>query len=275
MAVCPYASLRKISRHFKAGAMDADIHGLVIHITDPATPLTGLFDLFNKPSPQIERQPNLQVSAHFGISKDGEIWQFVDTSDVAFAIDGSQNDAHWISVENSATFPEMLTGSQLQSVAVLLAWLNDTYAVPFQLANQASDYGLGFHRMFHIGDHACPGPAVVAQRSKILKFAFDMRGNNAVAPPNLLGRWEVSINAFAWIYNFHADNTVGYGDIIDRSIVKGVGSWVIGKAFSGRDVVKINWRTGASEEWDLPIKFREQTGMLMDDLSLIKAQKIH
>jgi hypothetical protein len=276
MARCPYALWQPISRHFKLKAMDSDVHGLVIHITSDHLPLKGLFDFFNMPSPQFPDKPLLQVSAHFGISKDGNIWQFVDTNDMAFGVDGSTNDAHWISVENTAKLPEVLTGSQIQSVAVLLAWLNDTNGVPFQLANRGSDFGLGFHRMFHIGDHPCPGPGVVAQRQRILASAFDMRSNIAAAPPHLLGRWEVRIGVFTWIYSFHMDNTLGWGDIIDRNTVKGVGKWDIGTSIGGREVIRIKWpATGSSEEWDLPLKLHEQMGMLMDDLTQIKANKIH
>jgi hypothetical protein len=150
----------------------SSLQGLVVHITDgdrkhkKAPTLNGVWGHFNN--------PRTRASAHFCISEDGEIWQFIDTANRAWAIDGSVNDSHWISVENIALPGAMLTEGQLDGVAVLLAWLRDIAGVPLQLADTKGGSGLGYHQMFKIGDHACPGPNVVAQRDDILDRARNM-----------------------------------------------------------------------------------------------------
>jgi hypothetical protein len=90
-----------------------------------------------------------RASAHFGIDKQGSIWQFVDTDDRAWAIDGGTNDSHWISVENVAKLAEQLTEGQLFGCALILEWLHDNHDVPFALARNSAERGLGYHRMFH------------------------------------------------------------------------------------------------------------------------------
>ena len=42
--------------------------------------------------------------------------------------------------------------------------------VPYTLANSKNDQGLGYHKMFNIGNHACPGLLVVNQRQAILNL---------------------------------------------------------------------------------------------------------
>jgi hypothetical protein len=165
MAWCPYATQKAITVNFEAGKMGA-VQGLVIHITDgaghPKRPptLAGVWGWFNNPA--------AKASAHFCISKEGEIWQFVDTNDRAWA-QGAGN-SNWISVENIALPGEQLTDPQLDGVAVIFSWLGDIAAVPFQLANAPTDSGLGYHSMFPT-THACPGATVVAQRDDILARA--------------------------------------------------------------------------------------------------------
>jgi hypothetical protein len=255
--------------------MNSDLHGLVLHITDGGGGLTDLFSHFNSASAQFPDKPKLQVSSHFGISKEGDLWQFVDTDDMAFAIDGGPVDAQWISVENIAKFPENLTGAQVQSVAVLLAWLNDIADVPFQIANSRPGRGLGFHRMFHIGDHICPGPAVVGQRRQILQTAFTMRSSIDAAPPFLPGRWEVHVGDWTWVYVFQLDNTVDYRDLVSPNSVKGAGTWTVGRAmFRDMDVVRVKWPSGSTEEWFLPLRLQDQHGFNMDDSAPISAKKI-
>jgi hypothetical protein len=107
------------------------------------------------------------------VAKDGTIWQFADTNDVAFAADGVFGgdgvDNHWVSVENVAVDGEELTGDQVDTLAQLFAWLSHTEGgVPLTLAEHKTDKGLGYHRMFHIGSHSCPGKKVIAQRQAIL-----------------------------------------------------------------------------------------------------------
>jgi len=166
----PNAVARKLQRHFKANKMIHPVRGLVVHITDTNQTLESLFQDFNDPN----QQGGLR-SAHFGVAKDGTIWQFVDIDDVAFAVDGVWGgdgvDNHWISVENVAVDGEELTNDQIDTLAQLFAWLANTDKVPVQLADSKVETGLAYHRMFHIVDHDCPGNKVIAQRQAILDTA--------------------------------------------------------------------------------------------------------
>jgi N-acetyl-anhydromuramyl-L-alanine amidase AmpD len=163
----PDAERHPLSHQIQANRMVHPIRGLVLHITDTHQSLANLFDFFN-----MANQPSPLRSAHFGTSKDGTIWQFADTNDVTFAVDGVYGgdgvDNHWISVENVAKNGEELTDDQVDTLAQLLAWLNHTEGVPLILAEKKPDRGLGYHHMFRIGDHACPGTKVIAQRQDIL-----------------------------------------------------------------------------------------------------------
>lgn len=171
MAWYPNAATHKLHRQFKEKKMVHPIRGLVLHITDTAKQtLDSLFQDFDSPT-----QKGALRSAHFGIAKDGTVWQFADTDDITFAVDGVWGgegvDNHWLSVENVAKLGEELTGDQIDSLAQLYGWLVKTETVPLKLAESKADRGLGYHKMFHIGDHACPGPKVVAQRQTILDTA--------------------------------------------------------------------------------------------------------
>jgi hypothetical protein len=183
MAWLPGAKVRKIEHHFVAGKMVKPIRGLVIHITDGIVlndahkDLQSLWGGFNNPN-----QQGKEKSAHFGVARDGEIWQFADTNDVTFGVDGVWGgdgvDNHWLSVENVATIAhkgkdaslELLTGDQMETLAVLLDWLHKTEGVPYQLATTKTERGLGYHRMFKIGDHSCPGDKVIGQLQGILNL---------------------------------------------------------------------------------------------------------
>jgi N-acetylmuramoyl-L-alanine amidase-like protein len=164
------ATKKALTTNFVRGKMIHPIKGLVIHITDTKNEtLEALFNDFNNPNQQGPKR-----SAHFGVAKDGEIWQFVDSDDVAFAVDGVWGgdgvDNHWVSVENVAKFGEKLTDDQILTLAELLDWLHGLDGVPYTLANSKNDQGLGYHKMFNIGNHACPGLLVVNQRQAILNL---------------------------------------------------------------------------------------------------------
>ncbi len=69
---------------------------------------------------------------------------------------GAGVDNHWVSVDNVAKFPFPPTMDQVLACAQILS---------------RSEKGFGYHHMFGIGDHICPGPAVVAQRDGIVNPA--------------------------------------------------------------------------------------------------------
>lgn len=163
MAQFPLAWWKPITRNFNPGLMQSPVRGLVVHITDGH----GGLDVVQQ---DLDRQGK-NASAHFCIDKKGDMWQFIDTNDRSWAIDGSTNDSHWISVENVAKNGESLTESQKTGCALLLAWLHEEYGVPFKRSHGANERGLGYHRMFRIGDHVCPGFPVRQQLEAIVREA--------------------------------------------------------------------------------------------------------
>lgn len=162
MALFSSAHWRGPVPNINAGNMKRPFKGLVLHIqqgTEVGTDATF-------------KNPSTQVSAHFGNPKTGGLDQWVDTNDVAWAeVAGNST---WISIENEGNSGDSLTDSQLANVALLLAWLNVTEAVPLQLAESPADSGLGYHGMGGAawGGHTnCPGQPIVDQRAAIVAAA--------------------------------------------------------------------------------------------------------
>src|SRR6266496_4134249 len=98
MSQLDFAFWSPLSVGFNPGLMQTPVRGLVVHITDGHGGLSTVFEDFNR--------AEKRASAHIGIDKQGSIWQYVDTNDRAWAIDGGRNDSHWISVENVAKLGE-------------------------------------------------------------------------------------------------------------------------------------------------------------------------
>src|SRR5262249_6737427 len=143
------------------------------------------------------------VSAHFGISGDGTIVQFVPTTFQAFA-QGTPGDYHWISVEIDNDGKSEMTAAQLTAVKSLFRWVTTTFGVSPQVAtgwlpadnkafNQATkdvaasagsstttdeyeaalSQGLSCHwwldrRKTGTHVHACPGPGIMSQFPSIV-----------------------------------------------------------------------------------------------------------
>ena len=148
--------------------------GLVIHIS-AGTSLAAIHGHFNKPAPPpgADGKKKFGVSAHFGIGKDGDVWQFLSFRHRAQAIGGDDDtDGKWLSVENVALRGEKLTEEQIEECAWLLAWLSKTFGFQLKLATNRNDEGLGYHKMFGNTDHDCPGSAVIAQLPEILQRAI-------------------------------------------------------------------------------------------------------
>ena len=68
--------------------------------------------------------PKAQASAHFGNPKTGQLDQWVDTDDKAWAEVGGNS--RWISVEHEGHSGDKLTASQIDNDAQLFAWLHLT-----------------------------------------------------------------------------------------------------------------------------------------------------
>lgn len=210
MAWLPFATSRPIDLakgNFRLGGMTKPLRGLVLHIEEGTE--NGTFGWFNtskadrqaasdaawekKGSPG-ERPIAGVSSAHFGNPKDGQLEQFVDTDNQAFA-QGTGNSA-WLSVENEGFAGDALTTKQLRNLAQLMAYLNYHEGVPLTEANGPSESGLGFHSMGGTswGHPQCPGDAVVSQRSTILEMAKGILHGQKPSLPNidwLVGWWSV------------------------------------------------------------------------------------
>lgn len=171
MARMPGATFHRV-RNYTANGQQT-VRGVVVHIM--AGTLEGSQAWFNNAT--------AQASSHFGIGKDGELRQWVDTADRAWAQAAGNRD--WISVENEGVGGDTLTAAQITANARVLAWAHHEYGVPLQLAKSPSDRGLGYHAMGGAawGGHTqCPGPRIVAQLPTIVARAKQLVANTQETP---------------------------------------------------------------------------------------------
>jgi hypothetical protein len=176
---------RRISVNFTKGGMIRPLHGIVLHIEEGTEAGTrawfntskadrqAAFDaLWEKKGKKGKPIKAYGSSAHFGNPKTGPLEQFVDTDDQAWA-QGTGN-REWISVENEGYTGNTLTPGQLNNLAQLMIWLNQTEQIPFQLADNPAGFGIGYHAMGGAawGGHLdCPGDPIIAQRQQIIVLA--------------------------------------------------------------------------------------------------------
>ncbi|MGD1220011.1 N-acetylmuramoyl-L-alanine amidase [Streptomyces krungchingensis] len=169
MARMPGATQRPIPVNFTRGGQES-VRGVAVHIMDGTLPGTDSWF----------RNPKAQASAHFGTGKAGELYQWVDTADRAWA--QASGNRTWLSVENEGKGGDALTDAQLDRNAEVLAWAHRTEGVPLQVAASPSGYGLGFHAMGGDawgGHTSCPGTRIVAQLPEIVE-----RAKRLVAAPS-------------------------------------------------------------------------------------------
>lgn len=130
------------------------------------------------------RNSRSRVSAHFGVSKDGRIRQWVDTADRAWANAGAN--PYSISIENEGQVGDALTSAQIEANARILAWAAKTHSIPIQVNNSVGGSGLSYHRMaaaWSLGGTACPGDRIIAQRPAIVARAKQIAGGAAPGAP--------------------------------------------------------------------------------------------
>jgi N-acetylmuramoyl-L-alanine amidase len=135
--------------------------------------------------------PQAQASSHFGVGKDGRVYQWVDTSDRAWAqAAGNQS---YLSVECEGYHGDLLTDPQVAAVAGIVAWSG----IPLVVIDHPGLAGLGWHGMggYAWGGHFdCPGDPIIGQRAAILKMAGS-RGEEkamfdpAIGPICAVARW--------------------------------------------------------------------------------------
>lgn len=161
MARMSGADWRPTPVNYTAGGQ-LEVRGVVVHIM--AGTLPGTESWF--------RNPQARASSHFGTGRDGQLRQWVDTKDRAWAqADGNRT---WLSVENEGEGGDVLTDAQMDRVAQVLAWSHQLYSVPLQVASGPAGKGLGWHAMGGSawgGHTSCPGPRIVAQLPDIVRRA--------------------------------------------------------------------------------------------------------
>ncbi len=160
------------------GAM-GNILGVVLHIMEGT--LDGSDNWF--------RNPQAQASAHFGVGKDGRMFQWVDTSDKAWA--QAAGNPNYISIENEGYAGDLLTAPQLDAVAQIVAWVSQTHGTPLHSIDTPGSAGLGWHGMGGSawgGHSGCPGDSIKGQRQAILTKAAAMTGDQTTpTPPPRIG----------------------------------------------------------------------------------------
>ncbi|WP_237693845.1 N-acetylmuramoyl-L-alanine amidase [Streptomyces sp. SID2888] len=170
MARMPGAVWRPITiNHTKGG--QSSVRGVVVHIMDGSYAGTDSW---------FRNHPEAQASSHFGTSRAGELCQWVDTADRAWAQAGGNTS--WLSVENEGKGGDDLTSAQLDRNAEVLAWAHETYGVPLQVTSDPNGRGLGYHAMGGSawgGHPSCPGSRVVAQLAEIVARAKKIVGGTA------------------------------------------------------------------------------------------------
>ncbi|MFJ8391125.1 N-acetylmuramoyl-L-alanine amidase [Streptomyces sp. NPDC094438] len=177
MARFSSATWRPIADNYTAGGQDA-VYGVVIHIMDGT--LAGTDSWF--------RNTAAQASSHFGTGRSGQLYQWVDTANRAWAQVGGNRT--WLSVENEGRGGDALTDAQITRCAEVLAWAHKTHGVPLQLASGPSGRGLGYHAMGGSawgGHTSCPGSKVVAQLDDILARAKSLAAGGSSGGDGSIG----------------------------------------------------------------------------------------
>lgn len=125
------------------------------------------------------RDPVSQVSAHFGVGRDGTVWQWVLPADQAWH--AAAANPYSIGVEHEGWSGQPLTSDQLASTAAILAWAHQLYPDIKLWPNTRPDTGSGlsWHGLGGVpwGNHPnCPGTPVVHQLADILTHAQELLG---------------------------------------------------------------------------------------------------
>lgn len=132
--------------------------GVVLHVMEGT--LDGTDSWFHNPA--------AQASAHFGVGRDGRVFQWVSTEGRAWA--QAAGNSNYVSIECEGHSGDALTDRQLAAVAGIVGWTG----IPLVKADHPGVGGLGWHGMGGPawGAHPnCPGPRIIAQRDEILALA--------------------------------------------------------------------------------------------------------
>lgn len=131
--------------------------GLVLHVQQGENSLANYF-----------ANPNNKAMSHFWVSKTGVVEQYKDGAFQSWAQESGNPTYHSVETEGYETTP--LTEAQIEALAQLYVWGQQTFGWPLKLANKPGDRGLIYHAAGGAawGNHPCPGPLRIAQRADIL-----------------------------------------------------------------------------------------------------------
>jgi len=118
------------------------------------------------------KNPAAQVSSHFGVGKDGKVYQFVDTSVTAWAEVNYNGQA--ISIEHEGMSGTPLTPQQIAADEDLYVWIYHTHGVPLARTTDPTKSGWIGHGELGVegGNHiSCPGAPILAQINTIIAGA--------------------------------------------------------------------------------------------------------
>lgn len=161
MPVFPGAKWEPIPGHTD-GPMQSYL-GLVLHVNDADS--YDLHDYFSR--------DDIEVSSHFQVGKDGQVFQYLDTNVSSWC--QSDGNHTYLSVETQGFPTEALTDMQVSSLASLYRWLRGVHGIPYQIADTVGTKGFAWHGMGGTawgGHFGCPGNLRRAQRQAILNLAL-------------------------------------------------------------------------------------------------------
>ena len=117
------------------------------------------------------QNPKAQVSAHFGVGKSGQVFQFVDTNQTAWA--EAQLNGESISIEHEGISGQNLTPQQIQADKELLEWLHQTHGTRLVMTFNQNDPNGGVipHGKINEGSLShpdCPGQPIINDFTNLL-----------------------------------------------------------------------------------------------------------
>src|SRR5690606_26330904 len=103
----------------------------------------------------VFHQAAQRKSAHFGVARDGQLVQWVDTADRAWA--QAAGNSHWWSAECEGYDTEPHTPAQIATLARLAVWLRELSPFPLRVTDDVNTPGIISHRCGgkQWGAHSC------------------------------------------------------------------------------------------------------------------------
>ncbi len=116
------------------------------------------------------KSPTEQVSAHYGVARDGRVWQWVQDADTAFAVGNLTGNFASISIEHEELGDDAFTDLQYATSATLINQLCLAHGIPIQRGAWPGLPGIVPHREFSAT--ACPGTLDIDRLVKEAQMAF-------------------------------------------------------------------------------------------------------